>query len=141
MNILKSLLALVLFYSATAFAHDHAQHPPHNMILLGTQEVFASHIVYKQPHNFQVILQLQLDNAAKEAYLKSKAEHPESLHIFLLDPMDIKEISSQTSISGKLLYEDSEGNRQTILEGVVLPKDRFKVIYFDEVPLSLESKK
>ena len=131
-------LFLILLAAGAASAQDgHQHHPPHNMILLGTAEVFASHIVYKQPHNYQVILKIQFDSKTLETYQASRTANPDSLFIFLLDSMDIGQIQKADSISGKLLFEDAEGKRNVILENVVVDKDHFKLVYFDEVPLSL----
>ena len=131
-------LLFVMLSAGTARAQDgHQHHPPHNMILLGTTEIFASHIVYKQPHNFQVILKIQFDEKTKVAYQTARDENTESLFIFLLHSMDISQIQTMESISGKLLFEGPDGQRNIILENVVIDKDHFKVVYFDEVPLSL----
>lgn len=116
-------------------AHNHTKH---NMILLGETEVFASHIVYKEPHNFQVILRLGLDPEAKELYLAARKLHEKDLFIFLLDPMDIKEIASLSVISGKIFHRDANDEEHVILSNVTLSKENFSIFYFDELPLSLK---
>lgn len=119
-------------------SHSAHSHPNHNMILTGTDEIFASHIVYKQPHNYQVILQLELDQKTRQTYLKSKLEHTEERHILLLDSMDIGEIENKKTISGKIQAEDVTGVRRDLVQNVVLSNDHFKIVYFNELPLSLE---
>lgn len=57
MNIKKTFipgaLAALIFFAAAGFAQsDHRA--KHSLILFGENEIFASHIVYKVPHNYQV---------------------------------------------------------------------------------------
>jgi hypothetical protein len=115
-------------------SNDHSQH---NMILLGEGPIFASHIVYKEPHNFQVLLEIKFDEETKSLYLASKADHSQALFIFLLDPIDIKNISTQEFISGSISYTDSAEQRHEVIHHVTVSRANFKVIYLDELPLSL----
>jgi hypothetical protein len=118
-------------------AEGHHPHPPHNMVLFGDESVFASHIVYKQPHNFQVILELELPEDVKQAYLAAKQSHPKDRFILLLNPMDIGEIEAADSIGGVIFRRGANGTRTDIWSQVTLSKADFKIIYFDELPLSL----
>ena len=118
--------------------NGHSHHPPHNMVLYGTNEIFASHIVYKSPHNYQVILKLDLDLKTKEVYLKSLSEHSNDQFILLLDSMDIKDIADVSFISGQILHEDPSGNRNVVLDHIVIDRKDYKVVFFNELPLSLE---
>lgn len=135
-----SQILLTLLLTVAVEAQDHQHHPPHNMILLGTNEVFASHIVYKEPHNFQVILKVDFDSETLAVYQNSKSENPQQLFIFLLDSMDIAKIGELTELSGKVLFENANNERVVIRQNVVLKKEQFKIVYFDELPLSLEKK-
>ncbi len=137
MKFIMTLFSLVLI-SLAGYAQDHSHHPKHNMILMGESQVFASHIVYKEPHNYQVLLQIDFDKVSLDTYLAFKKLHPENLFILLLDPMEIKNIASQDSISGTILYENADGQRTQIITNVFIPKENFRIIYFDEVPLSLK---
>ncbi len=140
MKILRILsLCLILMAGLSGFAQvaNHAQHAKHNMVLFGESEIFASHIVYKQPHNFQVILKLALDPANRALYLAEKAKFPKDQFLYLLDPMDIKDIESVSGIAGTILRIDAAGVRKEIAHDVQVPCGKFEVIYFDEVPLSL----
>lgn len=134
------LVFLAIVSSLSAQAQHHHHHPPHNMILLGTDEVFASHIVYKEPHNYQVILKVEFDPLTLEVYRQSRQANPEKLYIFLMDSVDIGKISGQNEISGKILFENENSERVTIRENVILEKTQYKILYFDELPLSLEKK-
>jgi hypothetical protein len=109
------------------------------MLLYGTDEVFAYHIVYKVPHNFQVILKVDFDEEVKQLYLRARSEYPNDVFIFLIDTMDIRQIGAAESISGTLIREDATKVREIVKEQVVLSKESFKILYFDELPLSLDS--
>lgn len=123
-----------------AWAHEGHVHVKHNMILFGEREIFASHIVYKVPHNFQVILSLSLSQEDREQYLAAKRAHPDEQFIFLLDPIDIATVASQEVISGIVFYLDADGTRHEVISNLRITAENFKLIYFDELPLSLSSK-
>jgi hypothetical protein len=108
------------------------------MIMLGEKEIFISHIVYKVPHNYQVILKIKLDQNILTNYLQAKRNTPNNLMILLLDHMDISKIAEVSEISGTIFTEDSLGNRTEIKPNVKIAKENFSIIYFDEVPLNLE---
>lgn len=135
------LVATAMFVLAaphTASA-QHQNHAKHNMLLYGSDEIFADHIVYKVPHNYQVILRIDFDVEVKQAYLAAKENFPSDTFILLLDLMDIGKIGQAERIKGELLRRDRSGKKETIKAGVTLEKEHFKVIYFDELPLSLQS--
>ncbi|WP_413291075.1 hypothetical protein [Bdellovibrio sp. HCB337] len=131
------IIGLVLLLSISASAHVH--HAKHNMIFFGENEFYASHLVYKSPHNYQVLVKLQLDVNTKAVYAKVKKEFPKDLFIFLLDTMDIKEIESQEVLTGKILREDESGQRIDLATGLTFNKTQFKILFFNELPLSLEA--
>lgn len=133
------MICIMALNPSLTFAHDaHVHHAKHNMIMLGEKEVFLSHIVYKVPHNYQVVLKITLDDASFQEYLNAKHAAPDDLFILLLDPMDISKISEASSISGSILAEDKQGIRKEILPNVQIEKKNFQIVYFDELPLNLE---
>jgi hypothetical protein len=135
---LLRIMSLICFNVTIAMAQmDPHQHSKHNMILLGEGPVFASHIVYKEPHNYQVLLQLNFDADTSAKYIAARKENPSFLFIYLLDQMNIKDVATAESISGTILYEDTSGVRHVVISNVSLAKDYFKLLYFDELPLSL----
>jgi hypothetical protein len=142
-NILLAVLGLVLVNNVRASdgppTHDH-DHARHYMILMGENEIFASHFVFKQPHNYQVLLSVKFDPATQAKYREEREKHPNELFMLFLDPIVIKDIEHLDSISGKLLVEDKNEVQHEILPAVNLGRDQFKVIFFNEVPLSLERK-
>jgi hypothetical protein len=118
----------------------HEHHVKHNMILFGRDEVFVSHLVYKEPHNYQVIVKVKFDPKSLQIYLDTQARHPKDLFIYLLDPGHIASIESESSLSGTILHVKN-GKRIPIAEGVKLQRPDFEVIFFDELPLSLAKEK
>ncbi len=135
-NIFIQILIL-LGFSMTSWAHEGHNHAKHNMVLFGEDEVFASHIVYKVPHNYQVILALSLSAEDKEKYLAARKEHPGDQFIYLLDTMDIKDIATQAVISGPVFYLGADGQKHEVIQSMKITSENFKIIFFDELPLSL----
>lgn len=119
-----------------ASSHDH--HPKHNMIMMGESEVFLSHIVYKVPHNYQVLLKIHLPNLALETYLEAKKNLPKNQMIFLLDSMDMSQIISADTLKGIIYSENGEGMRTEILSDVVIPRNNFEILFFNELPTQLD---
>jgi hypothetical protein len=134
---MKFFTAVFAFTVAGAsFASDH--HVKHNMVLFGEDEIFASHIVYKVPHNYQVILKVRFSEEIKEKYLATRRNNPERLLIFLLEPTDISQIEDRKGLSGSILIEDEKGKRTEVVRGVTLSSADYQVFYFNEVPKNLE---
>ncbi len=134
---MKHLLAGFVFFlgsASVALAHGHAQH---NFVLFGEKEIYASHIVYKQPHNYQVILRLRLTEEVKSAYLATAKAHPAAVIRFKLDSMDVATIGSQAVLTGPILFDDESGVEQVAIPSVRVNRSEFDVLYFDELPLSL----
>lgn len=111
------------------------RHPPHNMLLLGRDEIFASHIVYKAPHNYQVILKLRLPEKIRGEYLALRERNPEADLVFLLDEMDISRIASASTLSGTIRVLRGTGD----FPRITLDRDQFDLVFFNELPLSLEN--
>ena len=107
----------------------------HNMLLNGSDEIFASHIVYKKPHNFQIILRVRFPEAVKQHYLNVRTNDPDAQIVFLLDPMDISAIAAAPAITGSL--QERGSSNKIIVPHVTLQKKDFDVIFFDELPLDL----
>jgi len=134
-------LMLFLLVGGAAQAHDHGDHVKHNMVMYGEPEIFLSHIVYKLPHNFQVILKARFSEQIKELYLKERKAHPTDEFIYLADEMKIREIDSMPEISGTISRTDSEGTKTILATKVPLLRKDFDIIFFNELPLSLDNTK
>lgn len=133
------LAALALSAGAPAEAttdHDHA-HVEHNMVLYGTNEIFASHIVFKNPHHYQVILGLDLPEEIRARYTAERAANPGARFIYLLDPMSIGAIETAAEISGTIFRRGPDGEKIILARQVRLPRARFKIIFFNTLPESL----
>src|SRR5687767_9298112 len=77
MYIFKVLVAIsTSLVISSVQAHDHpADHVKHNMVVYGSPaETYASHIVYKVPHNYQVILKIRFDLQTQEIYRQARAQ-------------------------------------------------------------------
>jgi len=63
----------------------------HNMMLIGEQAIFASHLpMFKSEHRFQLILQIDLQkdkNSLGGAYVKDRKEHPD-IGMYTLQPSE-----------------------------------------------------
>jgi hypothetical protein len=131
--------ALGLFFVATgASSEEHPHnHVRHGMFLYGEEEVYASHIIYKVPHNYQVILKIELDAGAREVYLAARGNHPDHEIVYVLHPSDISKIQSAEFIVGDIVVRDSSGGSTTLLTDVRLEKAQFSILFFNELPLIL----
>jgi hypothetical protein len=50
----------------------------HGMLIFGTEKIYASHLpLFHAPHNYQIILELELDKTAKQKFIKDQQQHPE----------------------------------------------------------------
>lgn len=123
--------------SGQILADDHQHHPPHNMVVFGVDEVFASHIVYKTPHNYQVEMAVTFPTEVQAAYRAARSAHPNDTFIFLLDSMNIAEIARQERLTGALFRLDADDQRFDIAPAVALERNAFRIVFFQELPLSL----
>jgi hypothetical protein len=137
-NIFFLTLALLSLMGASGFAQDHSHHAKHNMVLFGKPGGFyASHIVYKSPHNFQVILKINFDEATEAKIATEMTAYPKEQFIYLLDHMDISDIQKSPSISGQVFRRGEDGSKKVILYSIGLNPSEYSIVYFDELPISL----
>ncbi len=135
-----AFLILISFIGIQGFAQDHAHHTKHNMVLFGdANSYYASHIVYKEPHNFQVILKVNFDPSVKAKIENEMRTYPGDQFIYLLGQMDISQISQKPTISGQIFRKTADAIKQIIFEQIDLKADEYSIIYFDELPLSLSN--
>ena len=140
MHNLLSAILLVIGFALPQFAQ--AQHAHHNMVLYGQGENFyASHIVYKVPHNYQVILKLNLSFDVRATLNKEMNAYPTDQFIYLLNHMDIGQITQQPAISGQVFRRTADGSKQILFSTVALQPSDYSIVYFSELPLSLEPEK
>jgi hypothetical protein len=79
----KWLPFLLLILSVSAWAqHDMNNMPAdkpstHGMLLFGTTKIYASHLpMFHSPHNYQIILELELNKEIKKLFIKDQQLHP-----------------------------------------------------------------
>lgn len=133
------LLLGLLTFSPFGFGGDHDHHAKHNMLLFGEAEIFASHLVYKVPHNYQVVLKLNLPANVKARYLNERALHPQDRFIFLLEEISIKDIESLPSIAASIFRIEDTGEKKVLFARVEVARENFTVLYLNELPLSLSA--
>jgi hypothetical protein len=92
---MKKTLYLVLII--VCFALNLNAQPPHGsmssdkpsghgMLIFGTEKVYASHLpLFRTPHNYQIILELELDKTAKQKFISDQKLHPE-FTTYTIDP-------------------------------------------------------
>ena len=131
---------LLIIFTNSSQAQDHSHHVKHNMILFGTHDnLYVSHIVYKKPHNFQVILKIRLTSELSHLIEKEMEDNPSDQFILLLDHMDIGKIYEKPIISGQVFRRKSDGSKKIILNNLEISPLQYSVVFFNELPLSLEN--
>lgn len=136
-NVLFFITIILSLASVQSFAQDHVHHVKHSMILFGEADnYYASHIVYKNPHHFQVILKVHFNSNVKAKIGSEMRAYPSDQFIYLLEHMDISLINQKPAISGQIFRRVVDGSKQIIFEQVELKPEEYSVIYFDELPFS-----
>lgn len=133
---MKLILASIFVTCAAAFTHD-PHHVKHNMLMYGESDVFASHLVYKVPHHYQVILKLTLDERTRAIYLRERRAFPSDQLRFLLDDMNIRDLAALPGISGTVLRVNAAGQKTVLIPSLRLHKSQYSIVYFAELPLPL----
>jgi hypothetical protein len=132
-----ALAALALALAAPLLA-AHAHPARHGMLLFGEKAVFASHIVNRVPHNYQVVLQVWLAPAARAAYDRARAEYPGQSLVLALDHLEIGNLETgKPELGGDLVRVTPEGERIPFHSGVRLSPWDYERIFFQELPLDL----
>jgi hypothetical protein len=111
----------------------------HGMLLFGEDVLYLSHLpMFASPHNFQVLLEVGLDDAAREAFLSGDdVAAGDSIHTFAPQPFPIVELDpdadgpGRTSIEGTIFRGHFERGGEPIAEDVVAEVHR--VVHFSEL--------
>ncbi|WP_303311143.1 hypothetical protein [Hymenobacter sp. BT730] len=87
---LALLLLLPHFLTAQQLPSHHSPSPDkasvHGMLVFGIHQVYASHLpMFHSPHNYQVLLELELSDSARTAYQQSQQTFPAEL-VYTLEP-------------------------------------------------------
>lgn len=52
----------------------------HGMLIFGKEKIYASHLpLFHPPHDYQIILELELDKTARQKFITDQQQHPESV--------------------------------------------------------------
>ncbi len=118
--------------------HDHAV-GVHGMLLFGEEVVYLSHLpMFAPPHNFQVILEVTLDDAGHEAFSSDRDPVGDGYHTFVPEPFPITELdpgqgAARTSIRGAIHQGHFERGGPVLLEDAVATIS--EVVHFRELDL------
>lgn len=81
---MKNILYLILFAFTFQINAQHENHKmsldrpsTHGMLLFGSEKIYASHLpMFHSPHDYQIILELELSKADKQKYISDKNKNP-----------------------------------------------------------------
>jgi hypothetical protein len=130
------LVASILFLSNLTAQHDHgtaSKDKPsvHGMLIFGTDNVYASHLpMFRSPHDYQIIIELTMDNSAKKKFVADQAKNPQYT-TYTIEPErfvlpDI--IAKLGSFKANLYRGHFERGGQKIAENITVTIK--KVVYF-----------
>ncbi|WP_316839453.1 hypothetical protein [Pedobacter gandavensis] len=89
MNYRGIYIFLLLISFKTAYSqHSHYPDKPntHGMLLMGTETIYAEHLpMFRTPHDYQVILELEFSKEAVKKYRKDRAAYPAEL-VYTIEP-------------------------------------------------------
>jgi hypothetical protein len=81
---MKKIFAIAFLFITYAATAQHSlpanedRPATHGMLIFGTNKIYASHLpMFHSPHNYQVILELDLDGIAKQKFVTDQNSHPQ----------------------------------------------------------------
>jgi len=138
----KNLCVVIfaLFTSIMAFGGGSHEHPPvhkkHSFVFVDRNAEYATHVVYKKPHNFQV--NIRLKPLPLLPYIaEAMASFPEQSFFIQFNPFDISKMNEKPDLSATIVREDSSGQLIPIAKDFSLVAGNYEVTYFEELPLDL----
>ncbi|WP_164205420.1 hypothetical protein [[Micrococcus luteus] ATCC 49442] len=113
----------------------------HGMLLFGDDAIFMSHLpMFESPHNFQVILEVVLDDAASQLLSADRETNGNSLYTFEPEEFHITELDpsgdgqARSSIAGTIYRGHFERGGHPIARGVDAAVRT--VVYFKELDVA-----
>ncbi len=110
----------------------------HGMLLFGEEVLYLSHLpMFASPHNFQVLLEVGLDDVAREAFLADRRVAGDGIHTFVPEPFPIDELvpraggQARTSIEGTIFRGHFERGGEPIAESVIA--EVRQLVHFSEL--------
>ncbi len=109
-------------------AMDHAS--IHGMLVVGKSHIYLSHLpMFHSPHDYQVILDVKLSEAAQKAYLESLAQSDETVYTLVPEAFVLPDmVAHPHAFSAQLFKGHFERGGTVIADHVQV--DIQKVIYF-----------
>lgn len=101
-----AVIALSLAVSSPDFGFAQDRASVHGMLVFGKERVYLSHLpMFHNPHDYQAIVEAELPAAAKDAYLRDRAAHPEeSVYTLVPERFVLPEMMSQPRPFAAELY-------------------------------------
>jgi hypothetical protein len=141
MNTFKRISSLLLLATIHFSINAKAQHghgamaadkpSVHGMLIFGTGKIYASHLpMFHAPHNYQIIVEIELDKTAKQKFIKDQQLHPE-FTTYTIEPERFilpDKISSKGSFKANLYRGHFERGGVKIADSIGI--NIFGVIYF-----------
>ena len=86
----KSICLLFLLFTFKIISAQQAHYPDkpniHGMLLMGMETIYAEHLpMFHQPHDYQIILELEFSKADLEQYRTSRLAFPEEF-VYTIEP-------------------------------------------------------
>lgn len=118
--------------------HDEDTVGRHGMLVFGEEAIYFSHLpMFHAPHNFQVLLEVRLGDAATEALFVDRRLHPAEVYTFDPDEFAIAELDPsgpvRPSIRGTLVHGHFERGGTPIATEVTA--EVVNVVYFGKLDI------
>jgi len=141
---MKILTFIILSLGSFAiFAQHHHPSDPesvHGMLMVGTESIYFSHLpMFHSPHDYQVILKMELDTKTKNIYLNNKKNDPdETVYTIVPERFVLPEMVNQKgSFHYSLFKGHFERGGQVLVHNAVASIS--EVVYFKKF-VATESK-
>lgn len=119
-------------YAAFILAPVQAPDRPsvHGMLVVGEKAIFLSHLpLFHSPHDYQVILEARLPEAARKAYAEDRRATGERVYTVVPEPFVLPEqVQGRRPFKADLYRGHFERGGQAILEGVTV--EIVRVVHF-----------
>ncbi|MGU3377545.1 hypothetical protein [Chryseobacterium sp. M5A1_1a] len=129
-----SIFLLTFPFFVSAQTHSHGDKPGvHGMVLFGETQQYVSHLpLFYSPHDYQVILKVELDSVSQEIYLKDRRQYQTELYTIEPDKFILPELLNNVhSFKANIYRGHFERGGDVILQGVNL--EVHKVLYFNKL--------
>lgn len=117
------LFLTVSFLVHTASAQPHTGHAAvHGMLMFGAEKIFISHLpLFHAPHDYQVILEVEVPQEKKALYLKAVEQNPQSIFTVVPKPFVLATANSlPAQIQGDIFLGHFEKGGKLLLSQVLL---------------------